>query len=153
MQNINHVSIEEYYDTGYCWINRSGLLTSFAIFEESGDGYIPSFISFKCIPVDGELKGPPLYVSHLNAFRVGHSVTNLMSFGFNSDNLQNNNIEFKVPNLKSSVYFVIARINQGNNKSTIVEFKSIVDTGINFKYFLLLSEEKRFKLGMSYIAN
>ena len=146
--NIAHVSIEEYSHSSKCWRDHHGRLVSFVMFKEAGGGYVPSFLSFKCIPEEGHLKGAASYIENLNAFRVQESETNLASYGFSKQKLyDNDSVEFVIPDEMTQVYFVIADFSEERDIATIRKFESVIDTGISFWQFLRLTDSEIYELG------
>lgn len=147
--NIIRVSTKEYSSDDKCWKDSGGRLSAFAIFDEGGGGYVPSFISFKCIPSSADLDNAQAYIANLNAFRVKTADTNLMQFGFNNATVfHNDSVEFRVPNEQSKVYFVKADIREDIGGAVIKKFEEVSYTGLTFGQFLQLPESKTYELGV-----
>lgn len=146
--NVVYVSVDEYAHSPKCWRDNQGHLAAFVIFKEANGGYVPSFLPFKCAAEESGISGAQFKIENINAFRVKESQTNLQNFGFTNSKLyDNDSVEFVIPSARSKVYFIVASYSGKGRVAEISEFKSVVDTGIDFESFLRLSDGEIYELG------
>lgn len=138
-----------YAASPYCWEKDRRTLEAFAIFDPAGDeGYVPSFISFKCIPSDQVFKDSGAYLTNLSAFRVEKSSSNLTKFGFSSNVLLSNDpVELSIPGESQRVYFIRAKFRREGSRKYIDEFEVVTDTKLTVGEFFRLTEGQLHDLG------